>query len=204
MSVSIGGGGGWLVINMQESSVKYIVSEFLLKKHIFTALKRSLWRLCFYTYLSVRRRGSTWAGTPSPWTGTPTVGTPPWAGTPTREGTSPGRYPPGAVHAGIYGQQAGGTHPTGMHSCIQRNLTFLSKVQSCKFSHIKKIKFYYLYKGNQIIYGLGALTLACLKTARHAIPRFRTQEVCPFIPIHWCQTRWSNNHSRNWATIFVC
>ena len=33
---------------------------------------------------------------------------PPWAGTP----------PLGAVHAGRYGQQAGGTHPTGMHSCF--------------------------------------------------------------------------------------
>ena len=26
-------------------------------------------------------------------------------------------HPPGAVHAGRYRQQAGGTHPTGMHSC---------------------------------------------------------------------------------------
>ena len=26
--------------------------------------------------------------------------------------------PPGAEHAGRYGQQAGGTHPTGMHSCL--------------------------------------------------------------------------------------
>ena len=26
--------------------------------------------------------------------------------------------PPGAVHAGRYGQQAGGTHPTGMHTCL--------------------------------------------------------------------------------------
>ena len=25
---------------------------------------------------------------------------------------------PGAVHAGRYGQQAGGTHPTGMHTCV--------------------------------------------------------------------------------------
>ena len=30
----------------------------------------------------------------------------------------PGTSPPGAVHAGRYGQQAGGTHPTGMHSCL--------------------------------------------------------------------------------------
>ena len=38
---------------------------------------------------------------------------PPWAGTPPRQ-----VHPPGAVHAGRYGQQAGGTHPTAMHSCF--------------------------------------------------------------------------------------
>ena len=27
------------------------------------------------------------------------------------------RYTPRPVYAGRYGQQAGGTHPTGMHSC---------------------------------------------------------------------------------------
>ena len=32
-------------------------------------------------------------------------------------GTPPGADPPEAVHAGRYGQQAGGTHPTGMHTC---------------------------------------------------------------------------------------
>ena len=40
---------------------------------------------------------------------------------PSGPGTPPHRTrytpPPGAVHAGRYGQQAGGTHPTGMHSC---------------------------------------------------------------------------------------
>ena len=36
-----------------------------------------------------------------------------WTGTPLGPGT-----PPGAVHAGRYGQQAGGTHITGMHSCL--------------------------------------------------------------------------------------
>ena len=50
---------------------------------IFTAHKRSLRRLCFYTCLSVHSgRGSTWAGTPQ-------AGTPPWAGTPPT-GTPPG------------------------------------------------------------------------------------------------------------------
>ena len=35
--------------------------------------------------------------------------------TPLKEQTPP---PPGAVHAGRYRQQAGGTHPTGMHTCF--------------------------------------------------------------------------------------
>ena len=48
----------------------------------------------------------------------------PKAGTPPPEYTPPSRHPPqdqapppSAVHAGRYGQQAGGTHPTGMQSC---------------------------------------------------------------------------------------
>ena len=48
-------------------------------------------------------RGSTWAGTLP-------AGTHPWVGTP------PGRYTPQLCMLG-YGQQAGGMHPTGMHSC---------------------------------------------------------------------------------------
>ena len=31
-----------------------------------------------------------------------------------------GRPPLEPVHIGRYGQQAGGTHPTGMHTCLQR------------------------------------------------------------------------------------
>ena len=69
--------------------------------------------------------GSTWAGTPQ-------AGTPP-AGTPPRQVQYPGKYTPRQVHppAGTpprqvhprqsmlgYGQQVGGTHPTGMHSCF--------------------------------------------------------------------------------------
>ena len=40
---------------------------------------------------------------------------PPGSGTPPPDQV----HPPGAVHAGRYGQQAGGTHPTGMHSCLK-------------------------------------------------------------------------------------
>ena len=46
---------------------------------------------------------------------------------PPRPGTPPGPdTPPRAVHAGRYGQQAGGTHPTGMHSCCLRNNQYFS------------------------------------------------------------------------------
>ena len=71
--------------------------------------------------------GSTWAGTP-PEPGTPprTRYTPPGPGTPSGTRYTPWdqvhppgtRYTPQAVHAGRYGQQVGGTHPTGMHSCL--------------------------------------------------------------------------------------
>ena len=33
-------------------------------------------------------------------------------------GIPPEQTPMGAVHAGRYGQQTGGTYPTGMHSCF--------------------------------------------------------------------------------------
>ena len=30
---------------------------------------------------------------------------------------------PGVVHTGRYGQQAGGTHPTGLHPCFRKQMT---------------------------------------------------------------------------------
>ena len=67
----------------------------------------------------------------------PLAGTPPWQAHPLWPGTPPpsryirtppsARYPPRAVHAGRYGQQAGGTHPTGMHSCWKIVPQWLSK-----------------------------------------------------------------------------
>ena len=49
--------------------------------------------------------------------------TPPWgADTPQGADTHPrSREPPGAVHVRRYGQQAGGTHPTGMHTCSKKS-----------------------------------------------------------------------------------
>ena len=49
-------------------------------------------------------------------------GTPRWDQVPPRTSYNPPPdqvHPPGAEHDGRYGQQAGGTHPTGMNSCHQ-------------------------------------------------------------------------------------
>ena len=79
----------------------------------FTARKRSLRRLCFYTCLSVIL--FTGGYTPQAGTPLPQAGTPPWQVHP------PGKVPPAGtppVQCMLgYSQQAGGTHPTGMHSC---------------------------------------------------------------------------------------
>ena len=68
---------------------------------------QSLRGLCFYTCLSVIlfTRG---AGCASVYAG---IADPP-------EADPPEQTPPCAVHAGRYGQQADGTHPTGMRTFI--------------------------------------------------------------------------------------
>ena len=88
------------------------------RHHFITAHKRSLQRLCFYSCLSVilftGGSASVHAGIPpgtrhSP----PARSRHPQEQTPRGPGT-----PTCAVHAGRYGQQARGTHPTGMQSCL--------------------------------------------------------------------------------------
>ena len=80
-----------------------------------------------FSHVSVCPRGGV-PGQVPPWAGTPPgqvdprwAGTRPWAGTPL-----PGQvHPPRQVHPPLqcmlgYGQQAGGSHPTGMHSCSEK------------------------------------------------------------------------------------
>ena len=43
----------------------------------------------------------------------------------------PSRHSPRAVHAGRYGQQAGGTHPTGMHTCWHNAFELISQQYLC-------------------------------------------------------------------------
>ena len=87
---------------------------------IFTAHNKVGARLCFYTCLLFCSQG----GLPHCMLGYPprTRGRhPPIPGTP-REQTPPGPGTPSAVHDGRYGQQAVGTHPTKMHSCLKTKL----------------------------------------------------------------------------------
>ena len=108
--------------------------------NIFTAHKRSLRRLCFYTCLSVilfpgreylgryplpLGRYTPRAGTPPRQVHPPGQDTPFPLGryTPLRRYTPLGRYTPGGTPPWpqrmlAYGQQAGCMHPTGMHSCV--------------------------------------------------------------------------------------
>ena len=88
---------------------------------VFTARKPSLRRLCFHRCLSVHRGVCPIAcwDTPIP------PGRHPRANTPRQ--TPPGQTPPGQTPPWAdplsaqcllgYGQQAGGMHPTGMHTC---------------------------------------------------------------------------------------
>ena len=45
----------------------------------------------------------------------------PWAGTPPGQVHPLGRYTSRQVHLLRYDQQAGGTHPTGMQSCLRNS-----------------------------------------------------------------------------------
>ena len=96
---------------------------------IFTTRKRSLRRLCFYTCLSFcpweggGGSASVHAGIPPPRPGTPPRAVPldqappPPRAVPLDQAPPSMHTPPGAVHAGRYGQRAGGMHPTGMQPC---------------------------------------------------------------------------------------
>ena len=62
------------------------------------------------------------------------AGTPPQAGTPPRQVHPPGQVHHQQVHPRPqymlgYGQQAGGTHPTGMHSCFVTKLFISVHIQ---------------------------------------------------------------------------
>ena len=116
---------------------KCLVYRVIRRRTIITARKRSLRRFCFYTCLSVILFAGGCLpqcilGYTSPEADTPGKQTP-WKQTP------PGiRHPPTpTVHAVRYGHQAGGTHPTGMHTCfINVKFTWCGN-QKCKRIHTK-------------------------------------------------------------------
>ena len=129
----------WLMIcplNTQKGlTILPVFHHYIYERDVITARKRSLRRLCFYTYLSVilftvgeylgRNPPGIWYIPQNRYTpGTRYI--PPGPGYPSGPGTPPHLHPgpgtppppgPGTPPA-RYGQQAGGTHPTGMHSCL--------------------------------------------------------------------------------------
>ena len=79
-------------------------------------LANEVWGKVIFLHLFViSSRGDTWAGTPPRQVHAHPLG---------RYNPS-GRYSPGAVHDGRYGQRAGDTHPTGMHSCFHVHLAMI-------------------------------------------------------------------------------
>ena len=95
-----------------------IKRQFILGGNILiTARKRSLRRLCFYRRLSVHRGVLHLGGcSPSRWGGSPSGGVSIPRGSPSRGGSPSGGL---SIRGGSpSGQCAGGTHPTGMHSCL--------------------------------------------------------------------------------------
>ena len=118
-----------ILIWFDNSKFKFLTHLHTEYKLIFTARKRSLRRLCFYTCLSVHRgeylgRHPSWADTPltgtppgqvHPWAGTPT----PWAGTPNspQAGTPPGRYTP------LGGYTPRQVHPSWSSACWEIRAT---------------------------------------------------------------------------------
>ena len=106
--------------------------------YIFTARKRSLRRFCFHRCLSVDR-GVSASRLPPPGRHLHS----PWADTrPVHARIHPlpsacwDIHPPVQCMLG-YGQQAGGTHPTGMHSCIENKKWVQSKF-TVKFTFLIK------------------------------------------------------------------
>ena len=107
---------------------------FTLGINIITARNEVGSRLCFYTCLWFCSRGGGEGGLcPIACWDTPPPRSRPTRTRHPRGQSSPGADPPGpdtpqTVHAGRYGQQAGGTHPTGMQSCWFMPVPFKPRV----------------------------------------------------------------------------
>ena len=106
----------------------------------------------------------------------PPAGTPlgqvhptPQAGTPHPGQVHPPQVhpPPGAVHAGRYRQQVGGTHPTGMHSCcwIKRNVQNVLYEMSLTETYASNMVYFYALLDKIIVMVPYSLTIILIITA---------------------------------------
>ena len=84
--------------------------------NIITACNGSWGKVMFLHVSVIQVHGGS---APGPGTSNPQTRHPPGDQAPPWDQTAPWtRHPPNAVHAERYWQQAGGTHPTGMQSCV--------------------------------------------------------------------------------------
>ena len=80
-------------------------------------------------------------------------------------GTPPDHLHPEGVHAGRYGQQAGSTHPTGMHSCVMIFLTLFWQRLSFKENY----RLFYITEGEKTFYSRLKIQIHFLHTLRNNI-----------------------------------
>ena len=121
-----------------------------------------------------------------------------WAGTPLDQvhplrtrytPLGPGTPPTGAVHAGRYGQQAGGTHPTGMHSCV--NIMYRHEVtveSDIRFENCKEIC------------NLTEQKFQCIGNVLSFTPALKFSSTCSIV---WTVVR-KSKENRSGAILFVC
>ena len=105
--------------NVQNTTVRYLPpANEVSEGYVFTPVCHSVHRgVCAPVHAGIHPQE---ADNPSPrkWYPPSQEADTPRKQTPSQEADTPRKQtPPNAVNAGIYGQQAGGTHPTGMHTC---------------------------------------------------------------------------------------
>ena len=93
---------------------------------IFTARKRSLGQGNIFTPVCHSVHGGGGVCLSACWDMPPGPGTTPLGpGTPSGPCTPQHHAPPSTEHAGRYSQCVGGTHPTGLQSCLLKNICLL-------------------------------------------------------------------------------
>ena len=120
---------GSLKTSQQLVSLIVLMSHAYFEKFLPSA--NEVWAKVIFSVACVKNSVHRWGGLPQCMLGYHPPSRLPRADTPSpgvdpAEHAPPGEGTPHAVHAGRYGQQGGGMHPTGMHSCAICYLFYFS------------------------------------------------------------------------------